>query len=537
MSILYSLVFSSRCRSTHHKIAVDALRHLRAADAPAWRTLFLNHHAAYLKGAKAPDDQFKDFKNHVLHVREGEWGGAIESAEVWRGRATRALTAGDWAHAAYCAGVMSHYIADPHQPFHTHQTEEEGVIHRAVEWSFAKSYRDFQNMLEQELGGYPDIAVEDGADWLAALIRSGAQLSTQSYETIIDHYDFAKGVKQPKAGLDAEIRGRVAPLVGRAVIALARALDRIIAESGARPPKLGEGAQAFFVALDAPIQMVLAQIDDLGERKRVGAMYDEFKRTGKVRETLPEDDRDVRALYAAEVLHTPLSSLDAKWPREIGTAHVAAKPARRKRPAPAKPAAAAPAPTMPPPAPAAAAPIVVAPTPAAPADPELVLDRPLPKEKASRAAKEKDDPPAFTLQGDSPVEDAPSIGPKTAKRLAGLGVRTVADLLSMSPATAAVLLGARHISAQTIHDWQSQAALACTVPSIKSREAQALVACGVRDAAALAEADPAQLIAALHAWCASEAAERAWGDAPAPTDADVAEWIRRAKSALKRRAA
>jgi hypothetical protein len=63
------------------------------------------------------------------------------------------------------------------------------------------------------------------------------------------------------------------------------------------------------------------------------------------------------------------------------------------------------------------------------------------------------------------------------------------------------------------------------------------VACGVRDAAALAEADPAQLLAALHAWCASEAAERAWGAAPTPTETDVAEWIRRAKAALKRRAA
>ncbi len=50
-------------------------------------------------------------------------------------------------------------------------------------------------------------------------------------------------------------------------------------------------------------------------------MYAEFQKSGKVRATLPADDREVRALYAMEVLNVPLSTLNAKWPREIGKAH------------------------------------------------------------------------------------------------------------------------------------------------------------------------------------------------------------------------
>ena len=157
MSALYTLLFKTRCRSNHHRLALDALRHLKSPDAEAWRTMFMVCHEDYLKGAKAPDEEFKDFKNHVLHVREGEWGGAIEAAEEWHRRTLRALQQKDWRQAAWSAGVMSHYFLDPFQPFHTHQTEEENVIHRAVEWSFSKSYDAFQELIETKFGGYPNV--------------------------------------------------------------------------------------------------------------------------------------------------------------------------------------------------------------------------------------------------------------------------------------------------------------------------------------------------------------------------------------------
>lgn len=128
---------------------------------------------------------------------------------------------------------------------------------------------------------------------------------------------------------------------------------------------------------------------------------------------------------------------------------------------------------------------------------------------------------------------APSIGPKTAKRFEDIGVKTIADLLALKPEEGETRIDVRHISAQVIRDWQAQALLACTVPGLKSREAQALVACGVRSAQELIEMDPTQLCDGVARWGLSEEGQRAWGSAPAPTEDDVATWIERARRAIQ----
>jgi predicted flap endonuclease-1-like 5' DNA nuclease len=513
-------------------LSLDALRHLRTPQADAWRNLLLRHHGEYLKGAKAPDDVFKDFKNHVLHVREKDWGGAVEACQEWYRRTVRALAARDWKLAAWSAGVLSHYYVDPHQPFHTQQSEEENVIHAAVERSFFKAYRSFQALLEHELGGYPELDVPGGEDWLKQMVKAGAKAANAHYELIIEHYDFDKGAKDPLAGLDQEILDAVAPLVGQAAVGFARVLDRAFEEAAVSPPRTGGALDAFFLALAAPIQTVLKAIEDDRTRTLVAAQYEEFRRTGKVRATLGEDDKDVRALHAAEVLKAPLSSLDAKWPREIGAQHgegarprgklaraggkAMAKPAKAKQPrashlvdleakesAPAVEGVRAKA------------------AKALRATPELPEGAPQPKREKAL--------PRYTLSETAPVVQAPSIGPKTAKRLEAAGVRTVADLLKLEPERGEARIDARHISADTIRDWQAQALLACTVPGLKSREAQALVACGVSDAASLAQLDAVELCEAVASWGLSEQGQRAWGSAPAPTADDVATWIARAR--------
>ncbi len=525
MSLLYAVVFASRCRSNHHRLAVDALRHLQSPDAERWRNLLLHFHEDYLAGSKAPDEVFKDFKNHVLHVREKEWGGAIESCEEWYRRTVRAMAAKDWKQAAYSAGVMSHYYVDPIQPFHTHQTEEEGVIHRAVEWSFSKSYTTFQRIIENDQGGYPKMDAPGGEKWLAEMVRAGAKLSNQYYETVIDHYDFAKGVKDPPAGLDQELKDTIAKLVGYAAIGLSRILDKAFDEAAVRPPRVGDDLQGFFLALEIPIQAVLKTLDNAAARKEVEAQYEEYRKTGKVRSTLGEDDKAVREMHALEVLKTPLSNLDAKWPREIGAkAGEGAPPRAANGKAPAIPRAkqvrtidVGPK---------------VEPQPVAPPQPKpQPMSRELP-EGAPLAKREKT-LPKFMLSEGAPVVQAPSIGPKTAKRLEAVGVRTIADLLALNAEEGEHQIDARHISAKVIRDWQAQALLACTVPGMKSREAQALVACGIQDAEELAASDAAHLCEGVAQWGLSDDGQRAWGTAPAPTADDVATWIERAKRAIQ----
>ncbi|MBP6013610.1 MAG: DUF4332 domain-containing protein [Alphaproteobacteria bacterium] len=520
MSLLFRLVMNSACRSNHHRLAVDALRHLKGDNAELWRNLFLHHHKELLEGAKAPDEVFKDFKNHVLHVREGDWGGAPAAAREWYRRTVRALQIKDWSQAVYCAGVMSHYAVDPVQPFHTGQTEEENTIHRAVEWSFSKSYAKLQQILEIDLGGHPEVQVPGGNDWLEQMVRNGAKTSNPHYETVVDHYNFAAGVKNPEAGLDQELKDIVAKLLGYASIMLARIFERAFAEAAVAPPKVSLTLDTFFAAMKVPVNAVLKQIANAGERMLVARMYEEFQKTGKLRATLPDDDKVVRELHANEVLKKPLSTLDAQWPRETGTAHGTGAPARvtkRKVVKAAKPK------MEPKPAPVAKAKAAPAAKPA-----------PATTEKPAALAAQG---PRVRLTLDAPVEEAPSIGAKTASRLSVAGIRTVKDLLSASPDGAAAQIKFKHISASVIRDWQSQAELACTVPNMTSVAAQLLVAAAVRDADDLANADGDMLLNMIEEFCETGDGQRVLRDANPPTREDIDKWIAAAKSVASKRAA
>lgn len=539
MSLLYAVVFASRCRATHHRIAVEALRRLRCERAQDWRNLLLRHHGDYLGGAVAPDLEFKDFKNHVLHVRDKDWGGAVEACQEWYRRTVRALKARDWKQAAWSAGVLSHYYVDPLQPFHTHQTEEENVIHRAVERSCAKSYTAFQRILEHDLDGYPDIEAPTSEKWLAEMVKAGAKASNAHYELVIEHYDFDAGVTDPPAGLDQELKDAFARLSGHAVVGFARILERAIAEAAVRPPKVGGAVEALWLSVGAPLQALRNAREDKAEQRAIEAQYREYRRTGKVRATLSEDEKTVRALYAAEVLKTPLSSLDAKWPREIGAKAGQGAPARgRARRSRIVPRASEPESKHLRPARQRAKVIELRPLrssfevvePEKPAKaPRVEAARELPV-GAPLARREKV-LPRFALSGDAPVAQTPAIAAKAARRLEAVGVKTIADLLAMPPDECARRVG--DISAQTIGGWQAQALLACTVPGLKPREAQALAACGVSDAQDLARGDAAELCDAVAEWGLTEEGQRAWGSAPAPNADDVATWIARARRATK----
>ena len=69
----------------------------------------------------------------------------------------------------------------------------------------------------------------------------------------------------------------------------------------------------------------------------------------------------------------------------------------------------------------------------------------------------------FHLSRQSDVEAAPSIGPKTAKRLYLAGIRKVADLLNADARSVAEELSVSHITATKITSWQQQARLRSAV--------------------------------------------------------------------------
>jgi predicted flap endonuclease-1-like 5' DNA nuclease len=529
MSACYRLVLDSVCRSNHHRLAVMALDHLEGETAGRWRDLFLKHRNTYLEGAKAPDAVFKDFKNHVLHVKEGDWGGAPAAAREWYRRTVRAMRAEDWQHAAWCAGVMSHYVVDPVQPFHTGQTEEEGAIHRAAEWSFFKAFPELLAILEDDLG-YPEVPVPAGDDWLEKMVRAGAMVANQHYQTLIDHYDIEAGHRKPQDGLDQELKDVMAALIGYASVMLARVLGRAIAEAAAEPPQVNLALDTVGIVMATPGRMIAKRAEDVAERGVIAAQYAEFRKTGKVRETMSEDDRVVRRLHAEEVLKIDLSSLDCRWPKETGIAHgqgAEARPTKKsKRTVEGKEVQKAPPPV------AAAKPAKPAAKPAVKPAP-----KPAPKPAAKTAEPVAAKAPQTRLTRDASVVDAPSIGPKTAGRLGVIGVKTVGDLLDLSPDEAAARIKQSHINARIIRDWQAQALLACSVPGLPGTAAQLLVGAGVTSVEDLATSDLDALADAIEMFAASNEGERALRGQAIPNRAQVKSWIAAALEITGKRAA
>lgn len=730
MSLLLRIVFQSCCRNTHHKLAIDSLRHLRQESCALWRDLFLKHYESYLLGSKVPDDQFKDFKNHVLHVRENYWGGACNAALSWYERTVLALRQQQWGDAVFAAGVLSHYFSDPHMPLHTGQSEEEGGVHRPAEWSIACTYNDLMQLLETTGGGYPEVTVPDRPDWLQAMIRRGADFANRHYQAVIDHYDVAKGVKQPRAGLDADLQQRIANCLGLAVIGFARVLDRAFDDAKVAPPAVELTLETLVAAIKIPIRSVLKQMENDRERQQVEKIYRELVQTGKVVEHLPEDERMVRQLHARQVLKISPAELNTQKPRSTGSLYgtigsisslpslttisgqvasgLADLPPHKRWPRLAKATTkttskksgppksglpksvsstnystssttkskssdnskTTPAFDMPPqaissskrtlnslpPRPASRpvspsrslpstsidteetarsplessspAPSFTAAVPkpadqpiqrreAIPSEAEAVESEPsvespqgsstkssaavpnagstkrswmpsgwqLPRWQAILPSWKKKTPTSgqadssetvsrltdagtvapetqrsatkpsetkssvktvanakngdwkFYLDEDSPIVDAPSIGPKMARRLEALHVNTVADFLALSPEEASAKLGNKALPVETIRKWQAQTRLACRTPELRGHDAQILVACGVTEPEELASMNTQELMDVIKPFLESPEAERILRGAARPDHDEVAGWIDAAQHARPLKAA
>lgn len=489
MNFLYRIVYAAHANGTHHKLALDALSHVEGPDAERWQNLFLKHVGAYLEGSKAPDNTFKDFKNHVLHVRDDYWGGAPEKTEEWYATLLAKLRSEAWSEAAYAAGVLSHYFTDPFHPFHTGQTEAENAIHRACEWSINRSY-DALAALGRERFASSGLDVPAGARWLKEFVCLGAETSNKQYEKLIAHYDIHRGVADPPAGLDDTARALVAELIVQASKGFARVLDRAFGESAVAPPQVSLTAEAFLAALQMPVKFIEKKLANAADRTQVLAMYHELQATGGVEATLPEDDRAVRDLHAKEVLK----------PREAQQAAARAKRIARREP----------------PQPAAAQPMQHA----APASTSTRT------ESAAPAAA----PRAF-LKASDDVEAAPSIGSRSAQKLAEAGIFTVADLVAADPAASAGLLRPLGISAETLQLWQDQARLVMDVPGLRGTHAQLLTGAGYHDANAVADADPGTLCAAVLRFAGTAEGQRILRqDGPPPADR-IKGWVASAVAA------
>src|SRR5262245_23023594 len=494
MQLVYWLIYGAYAHGTHHKLALDALRQLENPEREAWQRLFLKHADLYLEGSKAPDRDFKDFKNHVLHTREDYWGGAPQKVVSWYQHLVEALAQADWQTAIYCAGVLSHYYTDPLQPFHTGQSEAENNIHRAVEWSIAKSYEQLRAQGNRDFPHMP-VALSEDADWLVSLLLAGAERANAHYEKLIAHYDIQRGVVDPASGLDPIARRVIAELIRYATASYAVVLGRAIEEAHVRPPQVPLTAATLLATLKVPVKLVAQRIADRAERRQVERCYDELTATGRVDHTLGEHERVVRDLYAEEVLAKrkpppTASQVFPFTPRPRVVTHIE-RTATARRAAAAHDNVVAFAALR---SPALRASVGGA---ASTARPRAGLSRRLEQVTAApprrRAAASASAAPSARLSLEQDVVMGPSIGPKTAARLYPHGIKTVRDLIKADPTALSVLIGARHITPEIISGWQDQARLVCTLPGLAGTHAQLLVGAGYASAQAIAAAESEKL--------------------------------------------
>lgn len=501
MNLLFRVIYAAHAKGTHHRLALDAVAQLGGADAEAWRRMFLKHAEVFMMGSKAPDNVFKDFKNHVLHPRDGYWGGAPAAARQWYGKTVDALCQKQWQEAVNAAGILSHYVTDAVHPFHTGQSEAENSLHRAFEWSTAKSY----DALKVVATGTPahEIAVPDRTDWIEEMLRTGAARSNKYYEKLIAHYDINRGVVDPPAGLDTVAQRIVGDIIGYATQLYAVILERALAEAKVSPPEVSLGLDTVLATLQIPIKLLAKRLADKADRQLVERMYDELKATGTVEVNLPDDDRMVRDLHRVEVLERAPGSPP---PAVVHDAILSLQPAHSHSLARVAGMAADALPGH-----------ATGEAPAVAKDGESARAR---MAMRSRLSPEDD------------IVDAPSIGPRMAERLRPIGLSTVADLLAAEAETLARVLGLKHVSVDTIADWQAQTRLACAVPGLTGTGAQLLVGGSHRAIEDIVAAEPEKLCADVLAFAASAQGRRLLRDGEPPRPERIKQWAVSARRAM-----
>jgi Domain of unknown function (DUF4332) len=528
MDAIVSILRAAHCKSTHHYFAIDSLWKVATLQGTDLANLLLAHFGSYLQGAKDPDNVFKDFENHVVHVSDGYWGGAAKTAKKWLEKSHRLLSIGNWKDAAYAIGVLSHYFTDPFMPLHTAQSPRESIVHRPLEWSVCCSYQEIyaECCSNEQLEIFE---IPNGVDWLTDAIHLGATFANQYYDLLIDDYNMNEASRFPKLALGSDSRRVLAKLFVAVHTGWASVLDRIACEAAITLPKTPLTLPTILAGVQVPTKKIVQAIESAERRAEVQNILDEYLKTGKVVRNASIEQRTIQSIRKQKPDLRPS-------PQEI-------KRAEEQRQFAAKVTEAVQAPPIiiAPPA-VSAVPLVSQITQPAnvPSDSDAVIQeaavvKPIEKQpdQIANAVSPSDQvvpSKRIRLSLGSPIVDAPAIGPKTAARFEAIGCKTIEEFLESDPAQLVNELKTSWINGRLVTQWQRQALLACQIDRMTSLGSGLLVLAGIENANTLAQQNPIDLHSRL-VWLANTSeGKRLLRDQEAPMLKTIERWVASAKA-------
>lgn len=271
---------------------MDALPIVQTPPGHRFVSILLRHYDRYLIGTTDPDDRFCDFQNHVIHMDQGEWGGAPHMARRWYDEILRNLKTENYGDAAHAAGVLSHYFVDPLQPLHTRQSPRSRIIHRPLEWSVNQEYDDIlRRWIENDLRIV--FQLSRGPNWLGDAIIHCARHSSAQFESVVHEYDMTAAADRIADGLNDRLRMTLAGLFGLSITGWARVLERAAAEAESlrrNPLSQTSIAPSYLTAtLRIPLQKWLTHLEYRLQLRDMEDLFREYRRRGKLSRHLPNE--------------------------------------------------------------------------------------------------------------------------------------------------------------------------------------------------------------------------------------------------------
>ena len=435
---LLSFLQRVHCNSTHHYFALDALPLVQTPAGERLVRVLLRHHRRYLLGATDPDTRFRDYQNHVIHVKNGYWGGAPRMAHKWYDRMQRYLRTNRFSDAAHAAGVLSHYFTDPFQPLHTEYSELEKVLHRPIEQSIYRGYSEIYQLWRSSQMKVI-FQLSNRVSWLGESMLHGSQYANRKFGVLLDQYDLMSAVENPRTGLSSDARNSLAEIFGLAITGWARVLERAAQEAEhEREKKIPfhlVSPSMLTSTCRAPFGLLQQYLGSRREQKEIISMIDEYANEGKLVHQTPAE---------IDVVHrvTDIYQSEKEWrlPQLNEDTTLAVK----------------------------------------------WIDRADHSEQKSRRKDANSSKEVNELLARDSVFAAPFICVDAAQRMVEVGVKRIDDFLHDSPRALAERMKLDGVTTQILTRWQSQVALMVKVKGLGEQASMLLVAAGYASAESIA---------------------------------------------------